>query len=152
MNPRRTKMREAVFGSGVLAVALCAVLPFAANAVEFAVPLEVAGINPAVKSIRVSCVAHGADGTIAAQGSQFAPVVAGAVKQTLTVKVDIPLAKVKPLAGYHCEADRAFEIDVTKLNPVPGKYSKPGPYVDEGMDIKALNLQANSVPKVSGKL
>ena len=127
-------------------------LPFAASAVDFAVPIEVAGIAHSVRSIRVSCLAHGADGTIAAQGSQFAPVVAGAVKQTITVKVDIPLAKVKPGAGYHCEADRAFEIDVTKLNPIPNKYLKPSNFVDEGITIKELNLQANSVPKVSGKL
>ena len=133
--------------------ALCVTLPLAANAMDFAVPVEVAGINPAVKSIRVSCLIHAGDGSsIAAQGSQFVTLVGGAVKQTITVKVDAPISKVKPGSSYHCEADRAFEIDVTKLNPIPPKYFKPAAYVDEGMDMKAVGLQANSTQKVSGKL
>ena len=133
-------------------VALCAGLPLGANAVDFAVPVEAAGLNPAVKSIRVSCIAIGADGTIAAQGSQFAPVVGGAVKQTVIVKVDVPLGKAGYGAGYFCEADRAFEIDVSKLNPVPSKYMKPAKHLDDGLDIKVLGLQATSVVKVNGKL
>jgi hypothetical protein len=133
--------------------ALCVAFPLAANAMDFAVPVEVAGINPAVKSIRVSCLIHAGDGfSIAAQGSQFVPVIGGAVKQTITVKVDAPISKVKPGASYHCEADRAFEIDVTKLTPIPARYLKPAAHVDEGMDMKVLGLQGNSIQKVSGKL
>jgi hypothetical protein len=134
-----------------IAVLMC-VLPWVANAVDFAVPVEVAGLAHSVKSIRVSCLAVGTTGTIAAQGSQFVPLVAGAVKQTVMVKVDIPLGKVNAGAGYFCEADRAFEVDVSKLNPIPVKYLKPAKYLDEGMDLKMLNLQANSVVKVDGKL
>ena len=145
-------MREFASRQRLAAVALCAALPVAANAVDFAVPVEAAGINPAVKSIRVSCLAVGIDGTIAAQGSQFVPVVAGAVKQTVTVKVDIPLGKVHHGAGYFCEADRAFESDISKLNPIPNKYLKPAKYLDDGLDMKLLGLQATSVVKVNGKL
>ena len=88
------------------------IVPRAATAVDFAVPVEAAGINPAVKSIRIACVAIAPEGT----------------------------------------ADRAFEVDVTKMKPLPGKYQKPLGHMDEGMDIKQINLQANSVVQVGGKL
>jgi hypothetical protein len=134
------------------AAALCGA-PIAANAVDFAVPVEAAGISAAVKSLRIACVvAAGPEGLTAATGLQFVAVTAGAVNQTVTVKLDVPLGKAKPGAAYQCYADRAFDVDVTKMNPVPSKYTKPPGHVSEGMDIGAINLQANSVVKVGGKL
>jgi hypothetical protein len=125
--------------------------PVVANAVEFTVPVEAAGLVAAVKSIRVSCIAYAGEMTVGS-GSQFVSVNAGSVKQTVNVKIDIPLSKAKMAVGYSCAADRAFEMDVAKLNPVPAKYLKPVPHISEGMEITAIGLQANSVVKVSGKM
>lgn len=134
-------------------LALCAVVSFEANAVEFAVPIEAAGITPSVKSIRVSCTTFSPmTGVMMAQGFQFVSVVAGAVKQTVTVKLDIPPEKALPNSGYQCEADRAFELDVTKMSPVSSRYTKPAHLMTDGLPMKDLNLQATSVPKVGGKL
>jgi hypothetical protein len=88
----------------------------------------------------------------AAHGLQFVPVVGGAVNQTVTVKLDAPLGKVKPNAPYQCFADRAFEVDVTKMKPVPGNYMAMPGHITEGMPMKDINLQANSVLQVGGKL
>lgn len=129
------------------------IVPRAATAVDFAVPVEAAGINPAVKSIRIACVAIAPEGTTIGHGAQFVAVTGGAVSQTVTVTVDIPLNKAKAgVTPYSCAADRAFEVDVTKMKPLPGKYQKPLGHMDEGMDIKQINLQANSVVQVGGKL
>ena len=134
-------------------LALCAVVvSIEANAIDFAVPVEAAGISPSVKSIRVACTAYSSvTALMVARGFQFASVVAGSIKQTVTVKLDIPLDKAKH-TGYQCEADRAFELDVTKLGTVASKYLRPANQMTDGLQIKDLNLQANSVPKVSGKL
>jgi hypothetical protein len=137
--------------NAVFAAAALYGAPIAANAVDFAVPVEAAGISAAVRSLRIACVVGAGDMT-AATGVQFVAVTAGAVNQTVTVKLDVPLGKAKPGAAYQCYADRAFDVDVTKMNPVPSKYTKPPGHVSEGMDIGAINLQANSVVKVGGKL
>jgi hypothetical protein len=138
--------------AALAAATLCAAsLP--ANAIDFAVPVEAAGINAAVKSLRIACVvAAGPEGLTAATGVQFVAVTAGAVNQTVTVKLDVPLGKAKPGSAYQCYADRAFEVDVTKLNPVPSKYTKLPGHISEGMSIKDINLQANSVVMVGGKI
>ena len=150
MNSRRSKMRAIPW---IAAAAWCGTMPFAASAVDFAVPVEAAGISAAVKSIRVVCMVLAPEGMTIGHGFQFVAVAAGGViNQTVTVKLDAPLGKVKANAPYQCSADRAFDVDVTKMNPVPGKYMHMPGHISEGMAMKDINLQANSVLQVGGKL
>ena len=144
-------MRAAPWKAALAATIVCGV-PLSVSAIDFAVPVEAAGISAAVKSLRIACMVAGPEGMTIAAGVQFVAVTAGAVNQTVTVRLDVPLGKAKPGAPYFCFADRAFEVDVTKMNPPSSKYTKPPGHISEGMDMKDINLQANSVVKVGGKL
>ena len=153
MNTWETSMHAIRKSSAAVLFVAVAWAAGSAKAVEFTVPVEATGIMPQVKSIRVTCTAIAFNGTTRGSGSAFLALQAGAVNQSVAIKVDVDQPKGLPAASaYSCGVDRIFDIDVTQLKPVPKGYLAPVEGMSEGAPVKDMHLQYNSVAKVGGKL